>query len=190
MAKLRRSRSPKSTILRTNAEIAGWLFSLDCRRKLARVTQCEAACAEILRQPESDPRRPGVPRMQGLLVVARSNLAHGHGADWQMAEIERLGALMDKKVLGPLAARGASFDRRGKKPRGPGLLTQEIEKLLTANLKLPAKDVTADLKKRAIVKVKDGRVEWRPKIGSPSRSVTMMSFTNRISRTRTRLQNL
>jgi len=103
-------------VLRTPGEIAGWLFRLDRRRKLARVARYEAACAEILRQPETDPRRPHVDRLQRLLAVARGNLERGHPADWQMAELEALGSRMNRLLLEPLAAHGRDM-RRGK-PKG------------------------------------------------------------------------
>ena len=48
---------PTGRVLRSNTEIADWLFGLDRRRKLAYMTRVETDCADILRQPETDPRR-------------------------------------------------------------------------------------------------------------------------------------
>jgi hypothetical protein len=196
MPKLGRSRPLKSNVLRTNTEIYGWLFSLERRRKLARVTQCEAACAEILRQPESDPRRPGVPRMQKLFAVARSNLARGHGADWQMAEIERLGALMNKTFLLPLAQHGTKFG--GRKVGSHDQLTLWLEGIIKSNPKIPAKDVITKLEELAklaaphdpevFVTFVDSQIKWRPKPGAPLRSPSVGTLTNRVSKIKHRLE--
>jgi hypothetical protein len=198
MAKLGRSRAPKPTVLRTNTEIYGWLFSLDRRRKLARVMQCEAACAEILLQPESDPRRPGVPRMQRLFAVARGNLARGHGADWQMAEIERLGALMSKKLLLPLAEHGTKFPA-GRKAGSRDWLTLWLEGIIKSNPKIPAKDVITKLEElakladhphdpKALIIFVDSQIKWRPKPGALLRSPSVGTLTNRISKVKHRLE--
>jgi hypothetical protein len=117
---------PAGRVLRTNAEIADWLFRLDRRRKLARVARYEAACAEILRQPETDPRRPYVDRMQRLLAAARGNLERGHPADWQMAEFEALGSRMNRLFLEPLA-RHAKIMRQGKPKRSFSALRRVLE---------------------------------------------------------------
>jgi hypothetical protein len=83
---------PAGRVPRTNNQSACSVLRLDRRRKLARVARGEAACVEILAQPETDPRRPYVARMQTLLAEARGNLERGHHADWQMAEIAALGS--------------------------------------------------------------------------------------------------
>jgi hypothetical protein len=79
-----------------NAEMAEWFFALG-RRRTARayLARCEAKCAEILAQPETDPRRPHVPRMRARLAAFRGDLDRGHySADW-MVEIEALGRQMN-----------------------------------------------------------------------------------------------
>ena len=97
---MRKSKQPPKTsppagrILRTSAEQADWLFRLDRRRKLAYVTRVETACAEILREPETDLRRPYVARVQARLVVARGNLERGASADSQLVEIVALESRM------------------------------------------------------------------------------------------------
>jgi cellobiose-specific phosphotransferase system component IIA len=96
----------------TTAEPVDWLRTLDRRRKLARVARCEAACTEILAQPDTDPRRRYVARMQALLATARGNLERGHHADWQMAQIEALGSRMNRAFLEPLAAHGKAMTGR------------------------------------------------------------------------------
>ncbi len=119
--------TPPGRVFRTNAEIAEWLFRLDRRRKLVRVARREAACAEVLAQPETDPRRPYVARMQTLLAVARGNLERGQAADWQMAEIEALAGRMNRLVLEPLAAQASKF------PGRTDAITQALAALVQAD---------------------------------------------------------
>jgi hypothetical protein len=121
------TKAPSSgRVLRTSSEIADWLFTLDRRRKLARVTRIEAACAEILARPETDPRRRYVARMQAMLATARGNLERGHHANWQMAEIEALGSRMNRALLEPLAAHGQRM-RQGHPVGSYGALRRVLE---------------------------------------------------------------
>jgi hypothetical protein len=98
---MRKTKKPPKTpspgrVLRTNTEMAEWLFALGRRQTArARLAHCEATCAEILAQPETDPRRPHVPRMRARLAAACGALDRGHySADW-MVEIEALGRQMN-----------------------------------------------------------------------------------------------
>jgi hypothetical protein len=108
------TRSPAPPVVARGVDA---LFELDRRRKLARITQSGSRLRWDPRQPETDPRRPFVGRIQTLLATARGNLKCGHRADWQMAEIEALAGRMNRVFLEPLGAHGARMNG-GRRPGG------------------------------------------------------------------------
>src|SRR5260370_41739905 len=93
---------PAGRVLRANAEMAEWVFALG-RRQTARVrlAHYEAQGAEILAQPETDPRRLHVPRMRARLPPARDAPDPGHYSADRVPEIEAPGRQMDQPSLRP-----------------------------------------------------------------------------------------
>jgi hypothetical protein len=122
-----RLRPRSGRVLRTNAELAAWLFGLDRRRKLERLAHYERQTQVILGVP-NDPRRRIAERLARLIPVAQGNLEREHPADWQMAEIERLGLAANTLVLGPPATHGGKFHPRRQK----GELWRAIVEILRA----------------------------------------------------------
>jgi hypothetical protein len=121
----RRLRPPVRRILRTNSELAEWPSGLDRRRKLERLAHYERQSQVILGLPR-DPRNRIAERLGPLIAAAKGNLERGHPADWQMAEIERLGLVANTMALGPLATLGHKFQSRPQK----GLLWQAVAEVL------------------------------------------------------------
>jgi hypothetical protein len=88
VAKVRRSLPPKSNVLRTNDEIAGWIFrTLDWPRRLAKY---ETACHTILKRAD-DARRSVVQQILPLIKTAKAKRARGESIDALMVLIERKG---------------------------------------------------------------------------------------------------
>ena len=113
-----------------------------------------------------------------------------------MAEIERLGALMNKKFLLPLAQHGTKFG--GRKVGSHDQLTLWLEGIIKSNPKIPAKDVITKLEElakladphdpEALIIFVDSQIKWRPKPGAPLRSPSVGTLTNRVSKIKHRLE--